>query len=68
MKEAYGMQSKRWTDYGVRLSSPLRRGEAPSLARRSETEKEESAVHPLRGRGADYRLFVEGVLGSHVSV
>ena len=30
--------------------------------------KEESVVHPLRGRGADYRLFVEGVLGSHVSV
>ncbi|ERJ72232.1 hypothetical protein HMPREF1556_00840 [Porphyromonas sp. oral taxon 278 str. W7784] len=62
------MQSKRRTDYWVRLSCPLRRGEAPCLAGRSEIQKEESVVHPLRGRGADYRLFVEGVLGSHVSV
>ena len=38
------------------------------LSGKKRTQKEESVVHPLRGRGADYRLFVEGVLGSHVSV
>jgi len=38
------------------------------LSKKKRDTKEESAVHPLCGRGADYRLFVEGVLGSHVSV